>query len=807
MKRGCRQGDNRAYPLLALRGMLVFPQMVVHLEVGRERSVVAVEEALAGDRAIVLAGQRDTRQDHPEPSDIHEIGTLAEVKQLIRLASGTVRVLVEGIGRVRVQEYIARAPCFRVRAEELAVPDLRVPATEAMMRAVAQQYEQYIKLSKRLPAETLDTAMTEDRPGRMADVLAAHMHGILKPEDRQDLLEAVEPGARLELLSRILGRETEILELERKISSRVRKQMEKAQKDYYLREQLKAIHKELGDKEDRTSEVDDYRQKIGSAGFPAEVEERALRELDRLDKMPPMAAEAVVVRNYLDWLVSLPWSIETPDRLEVARAHEILDQDHHGLEKPKERILEYLAIRQLAKNLRGPILCLVGPPGTGKTSVARSVARALDRRFVRVSFGGVRDEAEIRGHRRTYVGALPGRILQGMRRAGSRNPVFLMDEIDKLASDFRGDPAAALLEVLDPEQNHAFSDHYLEVPFDLSRVMFITTANSQHSIPRPLLDRMEVINLPGYTEDEKVAIATNHLLPRILTEHGLHRGHLEMGEGVLRRLIEEYTREAGVRGLERELAAVCRKVARDLVEGGTGHLPLSVDNLHHFLGPPRYRVNLAEKDDEVGVATAVAVTDSGGDIMPIEVTVMRGKGTLLLTGKLGEIMRESAQAAFSYIRSRAREFGIEEDFHERYDLHVHIPEGAMPKEGPSAGIAMATAVVSALANRTVRRDVAMTGEITLRGRVLPVGGIKEKALGAHRSGMKIMILPRENEKDLLEIPLPVRKELQAVLVDHMDQVLEVALAQRFPLELLCSGEPDEVRQFRKDGPKDDECAT
>jgi ATP-dependent Lon protease len=806
------------YPLLALRGMLVFPHMSVHLEVGRERSVAAVEEALAGDRRIVLAGQRDTRQDYPEPPDIHDIGTLAEVKQLIKLTSGTVRVLVEGLARVRVLAYMAEEPCFRVRTEDLNAPDLPMPATEALMRAVVQQYEQYTKLSKRTPTDTPISAMSEDRPGRMADVLAAYLHGVLKPEDRQSILEAVDPTARLELLSRILGRETEILELERKIASRVRKQMEKAQKEYYLREQLKAIHKELGDKEDRASEVDDYRQKIAAARLPSEVEERALRELDRLEKMPPMAAEAVVARNYLDWLVALPWSVETPDRLEVARAHEILDQDHHGLEKPKERILEYLAIRQLSKNLRGPILCLVGPPGTGKTSVARSVARALDRRFVRVSFGGVRDEAEIRGHRRTYVGALPGRILQGMRRAGSRNPVFLMDEIDKLASDFRGDPAAALLEVLDPEQNHAFSDHYLEVPFDLSKVMFITTANSQHSIPRPLLDRMEVINLPGYTEVEKVAIATKHLLPRILMEHGLHRGHLEIGEAVLRRLVEEYTREAGVRGLERELAAICRKVARDLVEGGPGHVALRPDKLYHFLGPPRYRVNLAEKDDEVGVATAVAVTESGGDIMPIEVTVMRGKGTLLLTGKLGEVMRESAQAAFSYIRSRAREFGIEEDFHERYDLHVHIPEGAMPKEGPSAGIAMATAVVSALANRTVRRDVAMTGEITLRGRVLPVGGIKEKALGAHRSGMKVMVLPRENEKDYSEVPLPVRQDLEVVFVDHMDQVLDVALTQRFPGEFLppavrvdlpqpCTSGPGELRQFCEEIPKDNECAT
>jgi len=768
-------GNARVYPLLPLRGMLVFPHMVVHLEVGRERSVAAVEEALAGDRLVVLASQRDTRVDHPEPAEIHEIGTVAEVKQLIKLPSGTIRVLVEGLTRARVHQYLAEDPCFRVRAEEISPPDRRTPQAEALMRAALQQYEQYARLSKRVPTETISQVAAEDRPGRMADVMASHLHGVLKPEDRQDLLEAVDPCVRLERLCHMITREIEILELERRISSRVRKQMEKTQKEYYLREQLKAIHKELGEKEDRLSEVEDYRRKIQEARLPAEVEERALRELERLEKMPPMAAEAVVVRTYLDWIVSLPWSVETEDRLDVARARAILDQDHYGLEKPKERILEFLAIRQLAQNLRGPILCFIGPPGTGKTSIARSVARALDRRFVRISLGGVRDEAEIRGHRRTYVGALPGRIIQGMRRAGSRNPVFLMDEVDKMASDFRGDPAAALLEVLDPEQNHAFSDHYLELPFDLSRVLFITTANTPHTIPRALLDRMEVISLPGYTEEEKVAIAVAHLLPRIVPEHGLQPGQMEISEDAIRCIIREYTREAGVRNLERELATICRRTARDIVEGKEMAMRVTPQNLHLFLGPPRFRVSLAEKADEIGVATAVAVTESGGDIMPIEVTVMRGKGTLLLTGKLGDVMRESAQAAFSYIRSRARELGIDENFHERYDLHVHIPEGAMPKEGPSAGIAMATAVVSALSNRPVRRDLAMTGEITLRGRILPVGGVKEKALGAHRAGIAVLALPRDNAKDVEEIPLPIRQALEIVLVDHMDQVLELAL--------------------------------
>jgi len=773
---GRRGPATRELPLLPLRGMLVFPHMTVHLEVGREKSLAAVNEAMLRDHLIVLATQKDTSVEQPTPEDVHEVGTLAEVRQLVKLSSGTYRVLVAGLGRCRVLEYVLTEPYFRVRAEDLEEVEERSPELEALVRAVSQQLDRFVKLSRRIPVEAVAAVNEETEPGRFADILAAQLHLVLKMEDKQALLERHLVRERLLLLGEILNREIEIVELERKINLRVRKQMEKTQKEYYLREQLKAIHQELGEKEDRLSEVEEYREKLRSTELPPVVREKAEKEVDRLEKMPPMAAEAVVVRTYLDWVFGLPWCVETTDRLDVAAAARILDEDHYGLEKVKERILEYLAIRQLAQSMRGPILCLVGPPGTGKTSLAKSIARALDRKFVRISLGGVRDEAEIRGHRRTYVGALPGRIIQGMKTAGSKNPVFLMDEVDKLTSDFRGDPAAALLEVLDPEQNHAFSDHYLELPFDLSKVLFITTANTTYTIPRALLDRMETIHLSGYTEPEKLHIAQGFLLPRILKEHGLVPGDLEVSENAVRRVIQRYTREAGVRNLERELSTVARKVAREIVEGRKPPVKVSAQNLHHYLGAPRYRVGMAEEKDQVGVATGVAVTDAGGDVMPVEVSVMPGKGSLILTGKLGEVMRESAQAALSYIRSRAKTLGLPADFHERCDVHVHIPEGALPKEGPSAGIAMATAVVSALCGRPVRHDVALTGEITLRGRVLPVGGVKEKVLGAHRAGVTTVVLPRENEKDLEEVPAEVRRRMTFVLVEHMDEVLAAALA-------------------------------
>ncbi|MBC7104409.1 MAG: endopeptidase La, partial [Firmicutes bacterium] len=646
---------------------------------------------------------------------------------------------------------------------------------EALMRSLVHHFEQYVKLSKRIPPETVVSIVNLEDPGRLADVIAAHLS--LRIEDKQAILEAVNITERLEKLCAIVVRELEIVELERRINIRVRKQMEKTQKEYYLREQMKAIQKELGEKEDRTAEAEEYREKIAEAGLPPEVAEKALKEVEKLEKMPPMAAEATVVRNYLDWLIALPWSKSTEDRLDIKAAEAILEEDHYGLQKVKERILEYLAIRQLAPQMKGPILCFIGPPGVGKTSLGKSIARALGRKFVRISLGGVRDEAEIRGHRRTYVGALPGRIIQGMRQAGSKNPVFLLDEIDKMSTDFRGDPASALLEVLDPEQNVGFSDHYIEVPFDLSQVMFITTANVQHTIPRALFDRMEIIYISGYTEEEKVQIALRHLIPKQLKEHGLSGEMLRISEGAVRRIIREYTRESGVRNLERQIATICRKTAKDIVGGKHQRAKVSAGNINYYLGTPRFRYGVAEKEDETGVATGLAWTEVGGDTLAVEVGLCPGKGQLILTGKMGEVMKESAQAAYSYVRSRARQLGIADDFHERWDIHIHIPEGAIPKDGPSAGIAMATALASALTGRKVRHEVAMTGEITLRGRVLPVGGTKEKVLAAHRAGIKKVILPVENRKDLEEIPRNVKGKMEFLFVDHMDQVLAYSLRE------------------------------
>ena len=795
MKR--RSPATRELPLLPLRGMLVFPHMTVHLEVGREKSLNAVNEAMLRDHVIVLAAQKETTVEQPEPQDIQTVGTLAEVKQLVKLPTGTYRVLVSGTGRVRIEDFLRSDPFFKVQAVELDEESERTAEIEATMRAVGQQFDKFVKVSRRLPAEAVMSVSDIADPGRFADTIAAQLHLVLKMEDKQAILERANVGERLLFLGELISREIEIMELERKINLRVKRQMEKTQKEYYLREQLKAIHQELGEKEDRASEVEEYKEKLKALTLPEVVREKADRELERLEKMPPMAAEAVVVRTYLDWIIALPWSTETTDRLDISAAETVLEEDHYGLEKVKERILEYLAIRQLAQNMRGPILCLVGPPGTGKTSLAKSVARALDRKFVRISLGGVRDEAEIRGHRRTYVGALPGRILQGMKQAGSRNPVFLMDEVDKLTSDFRGDPAAALLEVLDPEQNNSFSDHYMELAFDLSKVLFITTANTTYTIPRALLDRMETIYLSGYTEPEKVHIAQGFILPRVLKEHGLGAKDLEFTDGALRRVIEQHTREAGVRNLEREISSVSRKVAREIVEGRKPPVKITAQSVPQYLGAPRFRVGAAEEKDQIGVATGVAVTDAGGDVMPVEVSAMPGKGNLILTGKLGEVMRESAQAAMSYVRSRSRDFGLPDDFHEHQDLHVHIPEGALPKEGPSAGISIGTALISALCGRPVRCDVAMTGEITLRGRILPVGGVKEKVLGAHRAGIANVILPRENEKDLEEVPAEVRRKMTYILVEHMDEVLATALVGG--LEALLVGPPLEAPGEMADG--------
>lgn len=764
-----------AVPLLPLRGVIVFPCMTVPLEVGRDRSVAALEDAMISNRLVMLASQKQARLNEPTPADIFAIGTLSEIRQLAKYPDGTIRVLVEGIERAKILEYIQVEPFYKVTIQDLATPERMTKELEALMRSVLSYFESYIRLGKKIPAEILAAVQTVEDPGRLADDITAHLP--LRPEDKQSVLEAVSVRARLERLCAILLKEIEILELERKINTRVRKQMERTQKEYYLREQMKAIQKELGERDERQSETEEYRERIKDKNLPDEVEEKALRELERLEKMPPMAAEAVVVRTYIDWLLALPWTLETQDRLDMQEAARILDEDHYGLEKVKERILEFLAVRQLTSQPKGPILCFVGPPGVGKTSLGKSIARALGRKFVRFSLGGVRDEAEIRGHRRTYVGALPGRIIQAMRQAGSKNPVILLDEVDKMSSDFRGDPASALLEVLDPEQNAAFSDHYIEVPYDLSDVMFITTANLLYSIPRPLLDRMEIITLPGYTEEEKIQIGKGFLAPKQKEENGLDEYNITITDGALKAIIRNYTREAGVRGLERGISSILRKIARKVVTESLSEFEIMVDedDVSEYLGIPKYRYGVAESQDRVGVATGLAVTEAGGDILAIEVSVMKGTGKLMLTGKLGDVMKESAQAAFTYIRSRADDLNINPGFYQNCDVHVHVPEGAIPKDGPSAGTAIAVALASALTGRAVRCDVAMTGEITLRGRVLAVGGVKEKVLSAHRAGIFTIILPAENGKDVEEIPVNVLDNMEMLFVDHVDEVLECAL--------------------------------
>ncbi len=767
--------EKRVLPLLPLRGILVFPYMVIHLDVGREKSVQAIEEAMVKEKAIFLATQKEAQTDDPVEKDIYNVGTVAEVKQLLKLPGGTIRVLVEGMARAKINKYVGKEPFFSVEVDQYIEELEKSSQIEALMRNLVTQFEQYVKLSKKIPPETVVTVVNIDDPGRLADIVASHL--TLRIEDKQSVLEAINIVERLDKLCAILARELEIVEMERKINVRVRKQMEKTQKEYYLREQIKAIQRELGEKDDRVAEGEELREKIAKAKLPKEVEEKAIKEVERLEKMPPMAAEASVVRNYLDWLLALPWSKSTRDRLDINIAETILDEDHYGLKIVKERILEYLAIRKLSKKIKGPIICFVGPPGVGKTSLGRSIARALERKFVRISLGGMRDEAEIRGHRRTYVGAMPGRIIQGMKTVGTKNPVFLLDEIDKMSMDFRGDPSSALLEVLDPEQNNSFSDHYIETPYDLSNVMFITTANVQHNIPRPLLDRMEIINISGYTEEEKVQIAMRHLLQKQIKEHGLNNEMVHISENTIRRVIREYTRESGVRSLERNIASLCRKSARQIVSGKTNKVNVTVQNLEQFLGKPKFRYGIAEQEDQVGVATGLAWTEVGGDTLAIEITTYKGKGKLTLTGKLGDVMKESAQASYSYVRSRAVELGIKEEMFEKYDIHVHVPEGAIPKDGPSAGITMAVALASALTGRPVRHDLAMTGEITLRGRVLPIGGLKEKVLAAHRAGIKIVLLPMDNRKDIEEIPNTIRKQIELVPVDHMDEVLSIALRE------------------------------
>ncbi|CAM3474081.1 MULTISPECIES: endopeptidase La [Paenibacillus] len=773
---GPSKTKGRRFPLLPLRGLLVYPSMVLHLDVGREKSVKALEKAMVEDNLILLCSQSEVNIEEPTQEDIFRIGTVANVRQMLKLPNGTIRVLVEGMERAEIIQYTDQADYYEVIARELPEEENNDSEVSALMRTVLSQFENYINLSKKVTPETLAAVSDIDEPGRLADVITSHLS--LKIKDKQEILETIDVRKRLEKLLDILNNEREVLELERKINQRVKKQMEKTQKEYYLREQMKAIQKELGDKEGRAGEVEELRSQLQELQLPERVHEKVEKEIDRLEKMPASSAEGGVIRNYVDWLLALPWTNKTEDDLDIAKAEQVLDEDHYGLEKPKERVLEYLAVQKLVKKMKGPILCLVGPPGVGKTSLARSIARSLERKFVRISLGGVRDEAEIRGHRRTYVGAMPGRIIQGMKTAGSLNPVFLLDEIDKMASDFRGDPSSALLEVLDPEQNNTFSDHFIEIPFDLSQVMFVTTANALHNIPRPLLDRMEVLYIPGYTEIEKLQIANRYLLPKQKSEHGLEPEQLQVDEGALLKVIREYTRESGVRNLEQQVAALCRKAAKRIVTNESDSIVIGTDDIKDYLGIPKFRYGMAELEDQVGTVTGLAWTEVGGETLTIEVTVVPGTGKLTLTGKLGDVMKESAQAAFSFTRSKAAELGIDPDFHEKLDVHIHIPEGAIPKDGPSAGITIATALISSLTKRHVARDVAMTGEITLRGRVLPIGGLKEKSLAAHRAGYKKILLPKDNERDLRDIPDSVKNDVEFVPVSHMDQVLEHALVEQ-----------------------------
>lgn len=767
-------------PLLPLREMVVFPHMIIPLFVGREKSLKSLDEAMLHGRFILLVAQRTGNVERPTPDDVYDTGTVAEVLQLLKLPDGTTKILVEGICRAKVIRYLLQEKFFQVRIERREEAMLKTVEIEGLMRSVTSQFEDYVRLNRKVPPETLMSVINVEEPGRLADIIAAHL--TLKTKDKQTILEALDPRERLERLAQILNRENEILGIEKRIRERVKKQMTTTQKEYYLSEQLKAIQKELGGKGEVLGEIEELKEKIEKAGMTKEAQENALKEVERLSQMPPLSAEAAVIRNYVDWLISLPWAIETQDKLDIKEAEKILEEDHYDLKKPKERILEYLAVRKLVEKMKGPILCFVGPPGCGKTSLARSIARALGRNFVRISLGGIRDEAEIRGHRRTYIGALPGRIIQAMKKAKSRNPVFLLDEVDKIGKDFRGDPAAALLEVLDPEENKAFSDHYLEADFDLSKVLFITTANIRDFIHPTLLDRMEIIEFPGYTQEEKLKIAQEFLVSKQLEAHGITKENLSFSPASILRIINRYTMEAGVRNLEREIEAICRKVAKEVARKGKDfRLRVGRKAIERYLGPSRYRPEEALEKKEIGVATGLIIGPAGGELATIEATVMSGRGEregLVLTGRLREVMQESARAALSYIRSRAESLGIASDFYKNVDLHIHVPKGAIPKDGPSAGITMAIALASALTKRRVKNNVAMTGEITLRGRVLEIGGVKEKVLAAHRANIPIVIIPKENEKDLIEIPANIKRRIKFVLVENMDEVIKVALEKR-----------------------------
>ncbi|MDF2954362.1 MAG: ATP-dependent Lon protease [Thermodesulfobacterium sp.] len=773
----------KVLPLLPLREIVVFPYTAVPLFIGRTKSILAIEKAYEGDKLIFLSAQKDAKLDNPTEEDIYKVGTICKIIQLLRLPDGTLKILVEGLNRGRIVRFLSNSDYFTVEVEpktEIIETDVE---TVALLKLCKESLEEYSHYNKKVNPELVNNLLSVEGPAEFSDRLAAVLN--LKLEQKQKLLETVSVRKRLEILLNHLRGEIEIIKTESRIRERIKKQMEKAQRDYYLQEQMKAIQKELGEREDGRSDLAELEKRIKKKKLPKEVASIVRREFKKLSLMSPMSAEATVVRNYIDWLLSLPWYEKTKDNIDIEKVEELLDKNHYGLEKPKQRIIEHLAVQKLIKSIKGPILCFVGPPGVGKTSLAKSIAEAIGRKFVRMSLGGIRDEAEIRGHRRTYVGALPGKIIQGMRKAGTINPVFCLDEVDKIGMDFRGDPAAALLEVLDPEQNHSFQDHYLEVGYDLSKVLFITTANALYTIPPALLDRMEIIELPGYTEEEKLEIAKNYLLPRQLKAHGLEPDMVPLDDKAILEIIRKYTREAGVRNLERELATICRKIAKDVAKNSKEFKPfkITISKLEELLGVPKYRYGVAEEQPQVGIATGLAWTETGGALLQIEAVIMPGKGNLQITGKLGEVMQESAQAAMSYVRSRALQLGLPLDFYRKIDIHVHVPEGAIPKDGPSAGITIATAIVSALLKIPVKNTVAMTGEITLRGRVLPIGGLKEKLLAAIRGGVKTVLIPKENEKELKEINPKILKNLEIILVENMDEVLKIALLLEDPSTL------------------------
>ncbi|RCW41844.1 ATP-dependent proteinase [Halanaerobium sp. MA284_MarDTE_T2] len=763
-------------PMLASRGVVVFPHMVIPLLVGRDKSIEALEEAMMEEKKILIAAQKDEAVEEPAEDDIYKFGTVAEVKQLVKLPNGMLKVIVEGLQRAGIVEFLGEDDYFMVEAEIFPEKEPEVNREiQALMRTVLKAFEEYIKYNRNLPGETIMSVSNIEEAGRLADVIASQVD--LKFDQLEELLEAVDVVERLEKMLELLQDEVEVLKIEQDINKRVRKQVEKNQKEYYLREKMKVIKDELDEDDDTEDEIDEYYEKMEEAELPEKVKEKVEEEIKKLNRTPNMSPEATVIRNYLDCVLELPWNKEKEEEIDIKKAEEILEEDHYGLEDVKERILEYLAVRKLAPVKKGPILCLVGAPGVGKTSLGKSVARALNRDFVRLSLGGIRDEAEIRGHRRTYIGSRPGRIINAMRDAGSKNPVFLLDEVDKMSSDFRGDPSSAMLEVLDPEQNMEFTDHYLEIPFDLSQVLFITTANVAYTIPAPLLDRMELIEIPGYTEDEKVKIAERHLLPRIYKDHGLKEDQINISTNAIFKVIREYTREAGVRELERKLAAITRKVAKEFVEGRDKSALVSVNSIEKYLGLADYEYEKSDLENRVGVATGMAYNQAGGDILAIEVAVVPGNGELILTGSLGDVMKESAQAALSYIRSKQTELSLIDGFYKKYDIHIHVPQGAVPKDGPSAGITIATALASALTGRPVRGDYAMTGEITLRGRVLPIGGLKTKILAAKRAGIKKIIIPEKNRKNFEEISDEIIKDVEVNYVSHMDQVREIVLVE------------------------------